>query len=142
MKVPAQTYRGYSSRWTIPAYKNRVKAEAAWIGSDGCSGVPDFYWIVCLEHDIHYATHRDFLTGAPLTKEDADRYLRWGIQYHSSLGRQSPMALWRWWALSKKKGMGLGSRAWETGPERMKRRLALAESQPHKNPWNEWSASA
>jgi len=124
MKVPAQTYKAYCPRWELEPYRKRVKAEAARIGSDGCSGVPDFYWIICLEHDIHYATHKDFFTGAPLTKEDADRYLKWGIQYHSSLGRQSPMALWRYWALSEKKGVGLGSGAWESGPERMKKYLA------------------
>lgn len=126
-KRPVQTYREYIERWELESYRKLVRAKATKIGSDGCSGVADFFVDVCYEHDIHYATHKDLFTHAALTKEDADRYLKWGIQFHSVFGRRSPMAWWRHRALSKKKGLGLGANAWETGPERMKKYLALAD---------------
>jgi len=129
----ARKYKDYAERWENPPsygvdYADLVREEANQIRSDGCSGVADFYEIVCFEHDIHYATHRCFYLGDVLTQEDADRYLRWGIQYHSFLGRWSPMAWWRYWALSRKKGLGLGRQSWETGLERLKLRLA----EPHR----------
>ncbi|KKN74082.1 hypothetical protein LCGC14_0394220 [marine sediment metagenome] len=131
--MSVQRYKDYIERWENPPfygidYADQVRGEAEYIRSDGCSGVLDIHVDVCYEHDIHYATHRCFYLGDELTQEDADRYLKWGIQYHSCLGRQSPMALWRYWALSKKKGLGLGRQSWETGPERLKRRLA----EPHR----------
>jgi hypothetical protein len=113
-------YKDYVRRWLYPDYPVYVRVEARLINSDGCSFVPDFYLIVCQEHDIHYAWHEDFYTGDDISKEDADRYLKWGIQFHSFFGRWSPMAWWRYRALSKKKGLGLGQDAWETGPERMR----------------------
>ena len=117
-KFPARKYKRYVRRWGLKAYVRRIRKEAYIIGSDGCTGVPDWFLDVCLEHDLHYAYHWDMLTGARMTKEDADIYLKWGIQYFSFFGRLSPMAWWRYTALSKKKGLGLGSRAWETGPAR------------------------
>jgi hypothetical protein len=124
--MAARRYKDYIARWEHPLYKQRVLREAARIHSDGCSGVPDFYWTVCLEHDVHYATHEDFFTGESITQEDADRYLKWGIQFHSVFGRWSPMAWWRYWALSEKKGLGLGRQSWVTGPARARERQALA----------------
>jgi len=130
----ARKYKDYIERWETPPaygvdYADQVREEANRIRSDGCSGVLDLYVDVCYEHDIHYATHCCFYLGDELTQEDADRYLKWGIQYFSSFGRCSPMAWWRYTALSKKKGLGLGAGAWETGPERLKRRLA----EPHRD---------
>ncbi|MCB7128003.1 MAG: hypothetical protein J3T61_00490 [Candidatus Brocadiales bacterium] len=129
MILPAQTYREYRQRWKNPPaygidYAGLVRMRAKDIRSDGCSGVLPLYEDVCYEHDIHYATHRCFYLGDELTQEDADRYLKWGIQYFSFFGRWSPMARWRYRALSSKKGLGLGRKSWETGPERLRQRLA------------------
>ena len=114
----------YCERWCDPTYADQVRAEATRIKSDGCSGVTQAYWIVCAEHDISYATRKDFFTGLLITEEDADLMLKWGIQWHSWFGRWSPMAWWRYKALSEEKGLGLGSTAWETGPARLLERLA------------------
>ena len=123
--MPAQRYKDYITRWQNESYYDEVLSEAAEILSDGCSGVPDFYRVVCLEHDIHYATHMDYWTSEIIVQEDADKYLKWGIQYYSWFGRASPMAWWRYRALSNEKGWGLGYRAWQDGPHRLKVRLAV-----------------
>ena len=124
--MPAQRYKDYISRWKDPEYASEVRDAGRNILSDGCSGVPEFYHIVCVENDIHYATHLDYWTFETIAQEDADRYLKWGIQYFSIFGRWSPMAYWRYWALSSKKGLGLGREPWESGPERLEKRLAGA----------------
>jgi len=121
---PRWTYEDYAARWT-DAYRQKVLAEALTIKADGCSGVPDFFLIVCLEHDSLYARHRDLFTGLPVTQEQADLFLKWGIQYHSRFGRWSPMAWWRYRALSKN-GLGFGRRAWLTGPLRLTQRTGLS----------------
>lgn len=118
------TRQEYCRRWCDPAYAERVHQEALRIFSDGCSGVTQIYRVVCEEHDIHYATHCDFVTGHPISEEDADLMLRWGIQYHSWLGRASLIAWIRYIGLSKQEGLGLGSLAWKTGPARLIERLA------------------
>lgn len=117
------TRHEYCWRWCDPAYAARVHAEALRIYSDGCSSLTQAYRIVCEEHDIHYATHRDFFTGRSITEEDADLMLRWGIQWHSWLGRGSLLAWVRYTGLSKQHGLGLGSAAWDTGPARLRERL-------------------
>ena len=118
------TRREYCERWCDPKYGQRLRQEAKDILSDGCSGVPDFYWLVCVEHDWAYAHHLDFYTKNPITEEEADLMLKWGIQWHSWFGRWSPMAWWRYTGLSKEKGLGFGSTAWKTGPQRLIERLA------------------
>ena len=125
--MAARSYREYKKRWSRAyrdAYLAGVLIEAARIKSDGCSGIPDFYYTICLEHDIHYAYHWDFFTsGDPILQEDADLYLKWGIWAHSWFGRWSPMAWWRYKALSWKHGLGLGTKSWDTGPRRLQERL-------------------
>ena len=113
----------YLKRWQDPAYPTRVHAEALRIYSDGCSGVTQLYRVVCEEHDVGYATHRDFATGQVITEEDADLMLRWGIQHFSWLGRWSLVAWVRYTGLSKVEGLGLGSAAWRTGPDRLQERF-------------------
>jgi len=124
--MPAKTYEDYIVRWDDPLqeYRFSVGKKGVSILSDGCSGVSEAYHIICVEHDIHYATHKDFYTDRLISQEDADKYLMWGIQFHSWFGRLSPMARWRYRALSSKKGLSLGKEPWETGPERLLKRLA------------------
>lgn len=81
--------------------------EAARLKSDGCSFVPDFYIIACLDHDIGYRTHADIF-GDPLTKVETDLKFRWAIQHESILGRFSPMSYWRSLLVSL-----FGQRAWD-----------------------------
>lgn len=72
----------------------------AFIATDGCSGVPDFYLNCCIIHDWWYRTHRN-LDGTPISKYQADKGLEQCIQADSPLGRWSPMAWWRRRALRK-----------------------------------------
>lgn len=76
-------------------YWRRVRVRATELRSDGCSGVPDFYKDACLEHDIHYRTHR-YMSGDPIDKQTADLILKRRIQSWSLFGSYSPMAWWRW----------------------------------------------
>lgn len=117
------SYQQYVKRWKERDYAERVLLEALRIKADGCSGVPDFFLVVCDEHDIHYGTWVDFYTKESILQEDADQMLKWGIQFFSWFGRWSPMAWWRYSALSKEKGLGVGRAAWESGPRRLEERL-------------------
>lgn len=76
-------------------YWQRVKERAAELLSDGCSGVPDFHVICCLEHDIAYRTGQT-VDGESLTRAEADARFRRCIQSRSLLGFFSPMSWWRW----------------------------------------------
>jgi hypothetical protein len=127
--VAIQDYETYIERWKDPLYRGTVLATGEEGLSDGCSGVPDFFWPICVEHDIHYWLHEDFYTGDEITQENADLFLMWGIQFHSWFGRRSPMARWRYRALSSKKGLALGREPWKTGPERLVQRLADGRTQ-------------
>lgn len=122
--VPAKSYEEYVVRWQNAPYRydDRVRREAARLRCDGCSGVPDFYRVICDEHDIHFATHRDFYMRVRLEEEDANLYLQWGIQYFSWFGRWSPMAWWRYKVLSST-GLNCGREAWASGPARLAQRL-------------------
>lgn len=80
---------------SIDPYWGRVAFQAWSVGSDGCTGVPDFYRDTCLEHDVHWRTGH-MLDGTPLTLAKANRRFRWAIQARSPFGRLSPMSWWRW----------------------------------------------
>ena len=87
-------------------YWAEVRYYAKLLKADGCSWVIDFFIESCLEHDIHYRTHR-WMDGSPITKEEADLRFRDVIRSRSYLGWLSPMAWIRW------KGVDLfGGRAW------------------------------
>ena len=90
------TRRGHARLWRMPDYIALVESKCAALGCDGCTGVPDFFLMGCLEHDIAYRTGRDPF-GKPITKREADERLKWYIQNHSVFGRLSPLAMWRWW---------------------------------------------
>ena len=79
-------------------YWQLVIEEAARLKSDGCTFVPDFYGGACLEHDIHYRTHK-WLDGEPITKAEADTRFRLVMQAWSKLGKYDPMSWWRWLAV-------------------------------------------
>lgn len=81
-------------QWT-DEYRQRVRLVAKALGSDGCSGVPNFYLDACLEHDAHYRLGKT-LDGVPITRAQADATFRSRIQSMSPFGVASPMALWRW----------------------------------------------
>lgn len=76
-------------------YWTRVRVRAWSLGTDHCSGVPDFYSDCCDEHDIAYRTGAT-VDGETLTRAEADARFRRCIQSRSWLGWFSPMALWRW----------------------------------------------
>lgn len=91
-------------------YWNRVRALARKLGSDGCTGVPEFYRDACLEHDVHYRTHRT-VYGHGILKAEADRRFRQRIQEQSPLGRFCPLSWWRWLAV-----VLFGKNAWNALP--------------------------
>ena len=105
------TWQEFCDRWADPAYVVRVEKLATALKADGCSGVPDFYLLGCLEHDIAYRTHCDAY-GYPTTKRRADKHLRWYIQMRSPFDGFSPMAWWRWQAVK-----WWGKKAWTHKPE-------------------------
>lgn len=72
-----------------------VRQRAKELGSDGCTGVVDFYLDCCLEHDIAYRTKAD-IYGLSRTNREADRDFRYCVQSRSPFGVLSPMAWWRW----------------------------------------------
>jgi len=88
-----------------------VEAKAKELKSDGCSGVPDFFFWTCKEHDCHYRLHT-FLTGKKIDKQTADYILRVRIQQGSYFGAFSPMSWWRWLGV---KCLPAAKRAWEAG---------------------------
>lgn len=84
------------------AYWRLVRRRAQELGSDGCSGVPDFYVLACMEHDIHYRTGRR-LCGKTLTRREADaRFLR-SMWRWSPLGRLDPIPP-VWWLVCRALG--------------------------------------
>lgn len=73
------------------------QAITAWalVHSDGCSGVADIYIRACWEHDYHYRFGRT-LSGAPISRRQADARFRQVIQELSPAGVLSPVSWWRW----------------------------------------------
>lgn len=74
-------------------YWSELRARARELAADGCSGVPDWMVWTCLEHDVHYRTHRR-LDGTAIDKTTADMILRVRMQQGSAWG----MFYWRAWA--------------------------------------------
>ena len=62
-----------------PQYWNAVYVRAAELKADGCTGVLDIFKWTCLEHDIHFRTHR-FLCGCPITFDEANYVFKVRIQ--------------------------------------------------------------
>lgn len=92
-------------------YWNWIRSEAALVDTDGCSAVTGLKVECCFEHDLGYWFARDprdafrrFREGAldpwgeadRITREEVDRRFRRCLQTRSTLGRWSPMAIWRW----------------------------------------------
>ena len=84
-----------------------IRKISDFIGSDGCTGVPDFYLSACIIHDFWYRSHRNF-NGFPITKAEADMGFKKLIQKQSFLGVFSPMAQWRWLGVRF-----FGQKAWD-----------------------------
>ena len=78
-----------------PVYWDKVRDRAKELGSDGCTGVIDFYKDACLEHDVHYHL-KETLGGRVLTRRDADTIFRLRIMGLSPLGVLSIVAWVRW----------------------------------------------
>jgi hypothetical protein len=76
-------------------YWNTIEWWAKNYGSDGCSGVKDFYIQSCWEHDFHFR-YAKTLFGDPITFNEANERFRQAIQMRSRWGRFSPMSWWRW----------------------------------------------
>lgn len=89
-------------------YWLNVRRTAAILNSDGCTGVLDIFRDTCLEHDIHYRTHR-FLCGCDIDFSTANYIFRRRIQQRSLFGRFSPVSWLRWIAVNH-----FGRKAWNT----------------------------
>jgi hypothetical protein len=92
-------------------YWSWVRSEAALVDTDGCSAVLGFKVECCEEHDLAYFYARDpriayrrwllghldyWAVAGPITRGEADRRFRRCHQIRSTLGRWSPMAIYRW----------------------------------------------
>jgi hypothetical protein len=100
MGLPNQTttitWDKFRARWQQPWYRHRVRHVARSLKSDGCSGpTTQWYQDGCFEHDIAYRTGFDPL-GAPISRREADKRLRWYVQISSPLGVFSYIS-WRRW---------------------------------------------
>lgn len=73
-----------------------IRALAADLKSDGCTGVKDFFKDSCLYHDVLCRTGVDPFTGQPVTAADCDYALRKAIQDRSKLGRFDLISWGRW----------------------------------------------
>jgi hypothetical protein len=78
-----------------PDYWRRVRDRADALGSDGCSGVPEWHHDCCLEHDVHYRTGMD-INGMALTRQEADALFRECLRRRSVFSFYSPLSWWRW----------------------------------------------
>ena len=76
-------------------YWAAVQAEASSLNADGCSHVTEAYRSCCLEHDIHYRTHKT-IYGDDISRTEADARFRQCMQDRSRFGKSSPMSWWRW----------------------------------------------
>ena len=98
-----------------PKYRAWLEEWAREVKSDGCTGVPDFNKLCCLQHDYCYQTHTDPRAAyqgkvVPITRGEADKMFRLCNQSESFLHKVSPMAWWRW------VGVRIGGRkAWDKG---------------------------
>lgn len=92
------------------SYTEELEAWGKTVGSDGCTVVPEFFRVCCLEHDRAYATGKT-LRGVVVTKADADQRFRDCIQRHSTFRWLSPLSWWRWWAVRQ-----FGRGVWATPP--------------------------
>ena len=85
-------------------YYKWVTLEAKKINSDGCSHVLDIHKICCYEHDLGYYYGRDpadaysegWDKAAKIQRAEVDRRFRACNQAQDPLGKDSPMAWWRW----------------------------------------------
>ena len=112
-------------------YWRWIAAVAVDLRSDGCSGpATNAYLPCCYEHDVQYATGKDarhayrlwresagtisfptaLALAAPITREQADKDLKYCIQARSVLGRWSLFAWARYLVLAKWKR---GQKAWD-----------------------------
>lgn len=92
-------------------YEEWIKAEAAAIRSDGCTGVPDIRVECCHEHDLSYHYGRDprlayawsrsipanyWSLAGKITRSEADARF-WSCNRRRSWFKwASPFAAWRW----------------------------------------------
>jgi len=98
-------------------YWRRVEHLAKLIKSDACSSITQIFKSCCYEHDIFYRTHSTILTNRSITKEEADLQFKLCMQSRSPVGKASPVAHARYWALTSRFSpfRGTAQRAWDCG---------------------------
>ena len=74
---------------------NDIQFVRWFVKSDGCTKVPDYFLPECIKHDFYYRTHIGF-DGKVLTRAEADKRFRLGMQKRSVLGILSPVSWIRW----------------------------------------------
>jgi hypothetical protein len=76
-------------------YWERLRRWAELYGSDGCTGVPEYYHESCVEHDYHYR-YAKTMYGDDVSFEQANQRFRDAIQMRSRLRWFSPVSWVRW----------------------------------------------
>lgn len=74
---------------------NDCKMIRYYVHSDGCTRVSSLYLPECYKHDFYYRTHHDF-EGKLITRAEADKRFRLGIQKRSGCGVYNLLSWWRW----------------------------------------------
>lgn len=97
----------------MASYRDQLEAWAKDAGSDGCTVVPEFFRVCCLEHD-HAYVHGETIRGLRVSKRDADLRFRECIQANSSFRWLSPLSWWRWLGV-----YWLGRGVWSERPTRL-----------------------
>ena len=77
------------------SYWQRITERAGKLGSDGCTGVPEWRKHCCIEHDMHYRTGMT-ITGVAINRQEADAVFWECNRRASPFSFYSPFALWRW----------------------------------------------
>lgn len=86
---------------TNQSYYDQVKAIAESIGSDGCTRPAlQIHVVCCWEHDIAYVTGKT-PRGVPISRAGADQRFRDCNRAHSPLKWLSPLAMLRYFAVSR-----------------------------------------
>ena len=80
-------------------YWKDIRLWAKELKSDGCSFATEAFKEACLEHDCHWWTG-ETLWGTAVSIQAANDRFRAVMRSRSRFGKYSPMAFWRWAAVS------------------------------------------
>lgn len=93
-------------------YWSDVRQLANSLKADGCTGVADIFKWTCLEHDIHYRTHK-LIYGQEIEKSEADYIFRIRI-YQTPMSLVKYIVAWTRWLGVAVVFKSVSQKAWNT----------------------------